>query len=98
MEASDTIRTYRAPLPASDFHSDPEIVSGTPVFVGSRVPIAALFDYLVAGDGLGQSLDDFPSVERDKAIGTLEVARISLIEMAYARAARSDGRTDREAR
>ena len=88
MEASDTIRTYRAPLPEAVFHSDPEIVSGTPVFVGSRVPIAALFDYLVAGDGLDQFLDDFPSVEREKAVGALEVARVALIELAYARAAR----------
>ena len=97
MEASDTIRTYRAPLPETVFHSDPEIVSGTPVFLGSRVPIAALFDYLIAGDSLDQFLDDFPSVERDKAIGALEVARIHLIEMAYARAARSGDCADGEA-
>ena len=88
MQVSERTQQYQAPLPETVFHSDPEIVSGTPVFVGSRVPIAALFDYLTAGDGLDEFLDDFPTVRREQAVGALEVARVQLIEMAYARAAR----------
>lgn len=54
---------------------DPEILSGTPVFVGTRVPIKILFDYLEAGDNLDIFLDEFPSVSRAQAIAALELAR-----------------------
>ncbi|MEH2343090.1 MAG: DUF433 domain-containing protein [Nostoc sp.] len=49
-------------------HSDPDILGGTPVFVGTRVPIKTLLDYLEAGDSLDEFLDHFPSVSREQAI------------------------------
>lgn len=49
-------------------HSDPEIVSGTPVFVGTRVPVKALLDYLEGGETIEEFLDDFPSVSREQAV------------------------------
>jgi len=55
--------------------SDPEILGGTPVFRGTRVPVKNLLDYLVAGDTLDQFLDDFPTVRREQAIAALELAR-----------------------
>jgi uncharacterized protein (DUF433 family) len=69
-------------------HSDPEIVSGTPVFVGTRVPVDNLFDYLEGGDSLDEFLDQFPSVSRDQAIAALEIAREALLHAAYARSDR----------
>lgn len=65
-------------------HSDPEIVSGTPVFVGTRVPVDALFDYLVAGDSMNRFLRHFPSVSREQAIEALELARQSLLDLSRA--------------
>ena len=56
-------------------HSDPEILGGTPVFVGTRVPVKSLYDYLEAGDSLDEFLDSFPSVSREQAIAALELAR-----------------------
>jgi uncharacterized protein (DUF433 family) len=58
-------------------HSDPEILGGTPVFVGTRVPVKNLFDYLEGGYTLEQFLDQFPSVSRIQAIAALELGRIS---------------------
>jgi uncharacterized protein (DUF433 family) len=55
-------------------HSDPEVVSGTPVFVGTRVPLRNLIDYLKGGHGLAEFLEDFPSVSREQAIAVLEEA------------------------
>lgn len=55
-----------------------EIMSGTPVFVGTRVPIQTLFDYIEGGDNLSEFLDDFPSVSKDAAIELLEMAKKSL--------------------
>ena len=54
---------------------DPEILGGTPVFRGTRVPVKNLLDYLAAGDTLNQFLDDFPTVKREQAVATLELAR-----------------------
>ena len=56
-------------------HSDPDILGGTPVFVGTRVPIKTLLDYLEAGDSLDIFLDHFPSVSREQAIAALELAK-----------------------
>jgi uncharacterized protein (DUF433 family) len=53
-------------------HSDPDILGGTPVFVGTRVPMKTLLDYLEAGDSLDEFLDHFPSVKREQAIAALE--------------------------
>jgi uncharacterized protein (DUF433 family) len=56
-------------------HTDPEILGGTPVFMGTRVPVKILFDYLTAGDSIEVFLDEFPSVTRKQAIAALELAR-----------------------
>ena len=55
-------------------HSDPEIMGGTPVFVGTRVPLRNLIDYLERGHSLDEFLDSFPSVSREQAIAALEMA------------------------
>ena len=57
---------------------DPEVMSGTPVFAGTRVPVQNLFDYLEGGDDLDEFLDDFPSVTRAAAVAVLEMAKRSL--------------------
>lgn len=57
---------------------DPEVMSGTPVFAGTRVPIQNLFDYMEGGDDLSEFLDDFPSVTRDAAVAVLEMAKKTL--------------------
>ena len=57
---------------------DPEILSGTPVFRGTRVPIRSLFDYLEGGDTLDEFLRQFPSVQRENAIALLDLARETL--------------------
>lgn len=58
---------------------DPEILGGTPVFRGTRVPLHALLDYLEGGDTLDEFLDDFPSVTREAAIQALESAKSALL-------------------
>jgi uncharacterized protein (DUF433 family) len=60
-------------------HSHPEIMSGTPVFIGTRVPVQALLDYLEEGDTIDSFLDSFPTVTRDQAIGFLEQATQALL-------------------
>jgi uncharacterized protein (DUF433 family) len=59
-------------------HRDPEILAGTPVFRGTRVPIRSLFDYLEGGDTLDEFLRQFPSVQREQAIALLDLARETL--------------------
>lgn len=56
-----------------------DILSGTPVFAGTRVPIQTLFDYLEAGDSLNEFLDDFPTVTREIAIKVLELLKKATI-------------------
>jgi uncharacterized protein (DUF433 family) len=63
---------------SSVVHSDPEILSGTPVFIGTRVPVQSLFDYLEGGDTVDEFLRQFPSVKRHQAIAALEFGRDSL--------------------
>jgi uncharacterized protein (DUF433 family) len=60
-------------------HSDPEIMSGTPVFVGTRVPVQSLFDYLEGGETLAEFLDQFPTVKSSQARGALDLARRTLL-------------------
>ena len=60
-------------------YSDPELMGGTPVFRGTRVPIKNLIDYLEAGDSLDIFLEHFPSVTRQNAISVLELAKEMLI-------------------
>jgi uncharacterized protein (DUF433 family) len=59
---------------------DPEKMSGTPVFTGTRVPIRNLFDYLEGGDSLEVFLDDFPTVSREQALGVIEASRHLLLD------------------
>ena len=63
-------------------HSDPDILGGTPVFVGTRVPVQSLFDYLEGGDTLDEFLRQFPSVKREQAIAALDLARDTLLTSA----------------
>ena len=58
--------------PIPGVHSDPEILGGTPVFVGTRVPVRAMLDYLKRDRPLAEFLDDFPTVDRALAVGVLE--------------------------
>lgn len=59
---------------ADVIHSDPEILGGTPVFVGTRVPVRILIEHLSAGDSLDDFLDSFPSVRREQAVAVLKIA------------------------
>ena len=59
--------------------SDPEILGGTPVFIGTRVPVRIIFEHLEAGDSLDIFLEDFPSVSRELAIQVLEDAKMALV-------------------
>lgn len=56
-------------------HSDPDILGGTPVFTGTRVPLQALLDYINGGHPLDDFLEDFPAVSREQAIAALTEAR-----------------------
>lgn len=60
-----------------------DILGGTPVFEGTRVPIKNLTDYLQGGDSLEDFLDDFPSVSREQAIAVLDMAREALLTQFY---------------
>jgi uncharacterized protein (DUF433 family) len=64
--------------------SDPDILGGTPVFVGTRVPVQALIDYIEGGHSLKAFLDDFPTVSREIAIAAIEQAKAHLIADARA--------------
>jgi uncharacterized protein (DUF433 family) len=64
------------------YHSDPEILGGTPVFVGTRVPIQSLFDHLEAGDSIDDFLEGFPSVKREQVIALLKHSRQHLVQAA----------------
>jgi uncharacterized protein (DUF433 family) len=70
------------PPVASVIHSDPDILGGTPVFAGTRVPVQTLLDYLQAGEPLGEFLDDFPTVTREQAVAALQLAMQSLVSHA----------------
>lgn len=61
-------------------HRSPEVLAGTPVFVGTRVPVRVLLEYLEAGDSLNEFLHDFPSVDRDQTIAFLEDSAEALLE------------------
>jgi uncharacterized protein (DUF433 family) len=63
-------------------HSDPDIMSGTPVFVGTRVSFQTLLDYLEAGQSLNEFLEDFPTVSKEQAIASLEQVKEALLARA----------------
>ena len=65
---------------ASIFNVNPEIMGGTPVFAGTRVPVQTLLDYLEAGDSIDEFLKGFPSVTRAQVVGFLEDAKDRLVE------------------
>ena len=67
------------PTKSDVVHSDPDILSGTPVFVGTRVPFQTLLDYFEAGDPLAEFLEDFPTVSREQAVAALEQAKEALL-------------------
>ena len=62
----------------------PEVLGGTPVFAGTRVPVQTLIDYLEAGDRLEDFLGDFPTVSREQAVAVLQIAKEALIQDAGA--------------
>lgn len=68
--------------PSEVIHSDPEILGGIPVFVGTRVPLRNLIDYLEHGHNLDEFLDHFPSVTKEQAVAALEFAHEKLAESA----------------
>ena len=59
---------------------NPERMSGSPCFAGTRVPVQSLFDHIEAGDALQAFLADFPGVSREQAIAVLEMSRSRLFE------------------
>jgi uncharacterized protein (DUF433 family) len=69
-------------------HSDPEIMGGTPVFRGTRVPAKSLFDHLQGGDSIEDFLDGFPSVSREQVMTLLEESKVYATGRAYADSSR----------
>ena len=69
---------------SSAVRSDPDILGGTPVFIGTRVPVQALIDYIEGGHSLDKFLDDFPTVSREIAVAALEQAKAHLLADARA--------------
>jgi uncharacterized protein (DUF433 family) len=65
-------------------HSDPEILSGMPVFIGTRVPVKNLFDYLEAGNSIDEFLDDFPSVTQEQVLTFLKELKADTIKNKHA--------------
>jgi uncharacterized protein (DUF433 family) len=61
------------------YHSEPEIMGGTPVFRGTRVPVQTLLDYLEGGHTLDSFLEGFPGVSREQAVAFLEMAKEALL-------------------
>ena len=64
-------------------HSDPEIMGGTPVFIGTRVPVRTVFDYLADGNTLEEFFEDFPSVQREAAVKVLEAGGTCLADLVH---------------
>ncbi|HEY2962525.1 MAG TPA: DUF433 domain-containing protein [Pyrinomonadaceae bacterium] len=62
-------------------HSDPEIMGGTPVFVGTRVPLQNLIDYLEGGESVEGFLEAFPTVTREQAIAVIEAGKLKMLEL-----------------
>ena len=60
-----------------------EILGGTPVFAGTRVPVRTLFDYLEEGDTLDEFLDDFPAVSKEHAVKVLEKTKETMLMQEY---------------
>ena len=74
-----------AQLQALPIRIDPDILGGTPVFAGTRVPVRTVFDYLADGCSLEEFLENFPTVNRADAIAVLEAGGTSLLDQALQR-------------
>jgi uncharacterized protein (DUF433 family) len=69
-----TIKAPPASSQAAVFHSDPDILGGTPVFLGTRVPVETLMEWLEGGYSLDEFLENFPTVEREQAVVFMQYA------------------------
>lgn len=63
-------------------HSDPEILGGTPVFLGTRVPVQSLLDHLEGGDSINDFLEGFPTVKREQVVAVLAAFRREVLKAA----------------
>jgi uncharacterized protein (DUF433 family) len=61
--------------------ASPDVMSGTPVFAGTRVPVQTLLDYLKAGDSIDDFLEGFPTVKREQVIAFLEAAQAQILKL-----------------
>lgn len=61
--------------------SSPDVMGGTPVFAGTRVPVQTLLDYLKGGESIGDFLEGFPTVRREQVIAFLEEAEEQIVKM-----------------
>ncbi|GBG23645.1 hypothetical protein NIES4072_73570 [Nostoc commune NIES-4072] len=61
--------------------ASPDVMSGTPVFAGTRVPVQTLLDYLKAGDSIDDFLEGFPTVKREQVIAFLEAAQAQIVKL-----------------
>jgi uncharacterized protein (DUF433 family) len=75
---------YSGVMKPEDFngvvHSDPQIMGGTPVFVGTRVPLQNLIDCLEAGESIEDFLEAYPTVTREQAIAVIEAGKLKILE------------------
>ena len=62
-------------------HSDPQIMGGTPVFVGTRVPLQNLIDCLEGGESIEDFLEAYPTVTREQAIAVIEAGKLKMLEI-----------------
>ena len=79
----DLVKFGALKMRSAVIEQNPNILGGTPVFAGTRVPFQALIDYLEAGQPLTEFLDDFPTVTREQAIAALEEAKEALLADAH---------------
>jgi uncharacterized protein (DUF433 family) len=61
--------------------ASPDVMSGTPVFAGTRVPVQTLLDYLKAGESIDDFLEGFPTVKREQVIAFLETAQVQILKL-----------------
>ena len=78
------LHTYNIPMKVDDLrgiiHSDPEIMGGTPVFNGTRVPLQNLIDSIEGGESIDDFLEGFPSVRREQVIAVIEAGKFTILE------------------
>ena len=75
---------YNGYMKKSVITSDPQIMGGTPVFRGTRVPVQTLLDYLEAGDSISDFLKGFPTVSREQVVAVLEAMKEQLLVPSHA--------------